>query len=130
MVSTITLPDSSLQQCEQWINMVKSRREKGKYQTEDGRVTVFDLLLDSEKGYKSAAMADLVDEAFLLLVAGSDTTAYSMACTTYYILTHKDVLIQLKAELKDVPRNPDGTLDCKNIMSLPYLVKQNSSLLR
>ena len=68
-------------------------------------------------------MNELVDEAFLLLVAGSDTTAYSIACTTYYLLTHQEVLSKLKAELNDVPRKADGTLDCTNLLTLPYLVR-------
>ena len=105
--------------------MVKARREKGVTQTEDGRDTVFDLLLEpkEEKGYRVPGMEELVDEGFLLLVAGSDTTAYSMACTTYYVLSHKDVLAKLKTELGGVPRNSDGTLNCMNIQSLPYLVR-------
>jgi cytochrome P450 len=124
MPNCITDSDPASQQCQQWINLVKDRREKGVFQTEDGRDTVFDLLLqpNTQKGYQVPGMTELVDEAFLLLVAGSDTTAYTIACTTYYILTHEDVLSKLKDELKGVPRAEDGSLDCKNIQSLPYLV--------
>ncbi|KAJ5636384.1 cytochrome P450 [Penicillium longicatenatum] len=102
----------------------QARHEKGILQTEDGRDTVFDLLLESndQKNYKVPDMTELVDEAFLFLIAGSDTTAYSMACATYYILTHEDVLSKLKTELSEIPRHDDGRLDCKNLQSLPYLV--------
>ncbi|KAJ5656590.1 cytochrome P450 [Penicillium longicatenatum] len=117
-------------QCEKWVNMVKARREKGILQTEDGRDTVFDLLLESndQKNYKVPDMTELVDEAFLFLIAGSDTTAYSMACATYYILTDEDVLSKLKTELSEIPRHDDGRLDCKNLQSLPYLVGMPYSL--
>lgn len=89
---------------------------------------MFDLLLqpNDQKGYQVPGMTELVDEAFLLLVAGSDTTAYSIACTTYYILTHDDVLAKLKEELNGVPRHADGRLDCRNIQTLPYLVSRRS----
>ncbi|KAL6232073.1 hypothetical protein BDW75DRAFT_243331 [Aspergillus navahoensis] len=63
---------------------------------------------NDQKGYQVPGMTELIDEAFLLLVAGSDTTAYSIACTTYYILTHDDVLAKLKEELSGVPRHADG----------------------
>ncbi|KAJ5654239.1 cytochrome P450 [Penicillium lividum] len=110
-------------QCEKWIKTVKARRDKGILQTEDGRDTVFDLLLESNdrKGYQVADMSELIDEAFLLVIAGSDTTAYSLSCATYYILNHGDILSKLKAELATVPRHVDGHLDCRNIQSLPYL---------
>ncbi|KAJ5746283.1 cytochrome P450 [Penicillium odoratum] len=112
-----------VRQCEKWIKTVKARRDNGILQTEDGRDTVFDLLLESNdrKGYQVADMSELIDEAFLLLIAGSDTTAYSLSCATYYILNHRDVLLKLKAELATVPRHVDGRLDCRNIQSLPYL---------
>ena len=70
-------------------------------------------------------MDELVDEAFLLLVAGSDTTAYSIACTTYYILTHSDCNRKLKEELATVRKGPNGEIDWKNIAELPYLVSSH-----
>ncbi|KAJ5945624.1 cytochrome P450 [Penicillium verhagenii] len=110
-------------QCEKWINAVKTRHSNGVFKTDDGRDTVFDLLLEpnDKKGYQVPDMTELVDEAFLLLLAGSDTTAYSLACATYYLLTHEEVLLKLKAELDGVPRLEGGRLDCRNIQSLPYL---------
>lgn len=111
--------------------MVKARREKGALQTEDGRDTVFDLLLEpnDEKSYQVPDMTGLIDEAFLFVIAGADSTAYTMACATYYILTQEDVLSKLKTELSGVPRHDNGRLDCKNIQSLPYLVGMSHSLL-
>lgn len=70
-------------------------------------------------------MEELVDESFLLLVAGSDTTAYSIACATYYLLTHSDCQRKLKEELKEVPKDENGEIDWKNIAELPYLVCSN-----
>ena len=117
------------QQCAEWIDKVKARREKGITQTEDGRDTVFDLLLEPnpDRGYEVPTIEQLVDEAFLLLVAGSDTTAYSIACTTFYLLNQKKALTKLKQELRLLPRTMDGRLDLANVMGLPYLVLSSSS---
>ena len=105
------------------------RREKGITQTEDGRETIFDVLLEPnpDKGYEVPKLEQLVDEAFLFLVAGSDTTAYSIACTTFYLLTDKERLTKLRKELKLLPRASDGHLDLANVMGLPYLVLISSS---
>ena len=105
------------------------RREKGITQTEDGRETLFDVLLEPnpDKGYEVPKIEELVDEAFLFLVAGSDTTAYSIACTTFYLLTDKERLTKLRKELKLLPRASDGHLDLANVMGLPYLVLISSS---
>ena len=62
----------------------------------------------------------------MLLVAGSDTTAYSIACTTFYLLNQKKVLTKLKQELRLLPRNLDGRLNLANVMGLPYLVMSSS----
>ena len=93
-------------------------------QTEDGRDTVFDLLLEPHPhlGYEVRSNEQLVDEAFLLLIAGSDTTAYSLACTTYYLLTHEEPLSKLKKKLKLLPRTSDGRVALTSVMNLPYLV--------
>lgn len=108
-----------------------ARREKGIRQTDDGRDTVFDLLLEpnDEKSYQVPDMNGLVDEAFLFLIAGADSTAYTTACATYYILTQEDILSKLKTELSGVPRDDNGRLDCQIIQSLPYLVRVSCSLL-
>ncbi|KAJ5713105.1 uncharacterized protein N7483_010286 [Penicillium malachiteum] len=110
-------------QCQKWITMVKARREKGILQTDDGRDTMFDVLLEpnGEKNYQVPDMNSLIDEAFVFMLAGADSTAYTAAYATYYILTFKDVLFKLKIELSRIPRHENGRLDCKNIQSLPYL---------
>jgi hypothetical protein len=82
------------------------------------------LLLEPnlDKGYQVLTIGRLVDEAFLLLVAGSDTTVYCIACATYYLLTHKEPLVKLKEELQTLPRTDNGRLELTNVTGLPYLV--------
>ena len=77
---------------------------------------------NAEKGYRVPGLEELIDEGFLFLVAGSDTTAYSLACATYYILTHREVLQSLQAELRQDMQRTALSPDWKYISQLPYLV--------
>ena len=85
---------------------------------------MFDLLLqpNPDEGNKIRPLEELIDEAFLLLFAGSDTTAYTLSCATYYLLTHKDCLRRLQNELETVSRDANGKPDWKSVSELPYLV--------
>ena len=75
-----------------------------------------------EKKYRVPGLEELIDQGFLFLVAGSDTTAYSLACATYYILTHKEVLERLTAELRQDYSRTVSNPDWNYINQLPYLV--------
>ncbi|KAF3761239.1 cytochrome P450 [Cryphonectria parasitica EP155] len=109
--------------CDNWIQEVADRHELGVYCAEDGRHTIFDLLLrpNVAKGYKVPTHESLVDEAFIFCFAGTDTTSYALSCSTYYLLTHADKLKRLREELDTVPRNTKGMLEFQNVRNLPYL---------
>jgi cytochrome P450 len=94
----------------------------------DGRTTIFDLLLNpnKEKGYKPLPREVLIDEAFALCFAGTDTTSYGMSCGTYYLLTNPNKLKLLSEELSQVQTNAEGMLEYKDIQHLPYLVSVDS----
>ena len=114
-----------MQQCAGWIKQVQQRRQQGIFSTADGRSTVFDMLLEPnpEKDYRVPGSEELIDQGFLFLVAGSDTTAYSLACATYYILTHAEVLERLRTELRQDFHRTVVDPDWNYINKLPYLVK-------
>ena len=73
-------------------------------------------LPDSEK-----TTPRLLDEAIVLIGAGTDTTANTLAALTYHILANPDILKKLKTELAEAI--PDvGTLpESARIETLPYL---------
>ena len=118
-----------LKQCALHIREVQARHNNGGYQSEDGHRTVFDLLLESGLGMEGSHqnIDELVDEAFLLLFAGSDTTAYTLSCATYYILAHKDCLVKLRKELEIIPKGGIDAQDWNRIGRLPYLVSATAS---
>ncbi|RDW72768.1 cytochrome P450 [Aspergillus mulundensis] len=88
-------------QCEAWVEGVQQRREKGQLTTADGLTTIFDAMLQpsEERGYKARTPKELIDEAALFILAGSDTSAYSLTNATYYLLTNPRVLDRLRTEL-------------------------------
>lgn len=77
---------------------------------------------DQGKGYVVPETDELVDEAFLFLVAGTGSTAHPMSCAVYYILTNPEVLKTLRAELREVTLEGSGDLSWPVLSSLPYLV--------
>lgn len=64
----------------------------------------------------------LVDDSLNYIIAGMDTTSYTLAYATYYILTLKDVKSKLCAELDEAAPFIRTTTDLRKIQQLPYLV--------
>ncbi|KAL4959573.1 cytochrome P450 [Aspergillus stella-maris] len=88
-------------QCEAWVDGVQERRRHGQLTNPDGITTIFDAMLtpSEEKGYKERTPKELIDEAALFILAGSDTSAYPLSTATYYLLTNLKALATLQAEL-------------------------------
>lgn len=80
---------------------------------------------DQSKGFIVPEADELIDEAFLFLVAGTGSTSHTMSCAVFYILTHNNVLETLRAELKAVTQEECGELSWPVLSSLPYLVGGN-----
>ncbi len=108
-----------------WVKGVQERRKQGKYTTPDGITTIFDAMLtpSEERGYKARTPKELIDEAALFILAGSDTSGYSLTTATYYLLTHPGILSTLRKELDSVQSD---IRECRweEIRKLPYLVRR------
>lgn len=81
----------------------------------------------SVKNYEVPNIEELVDEAVLLVLAGTDTTTYATTNATLFILTHSDVLKRLQDELQHTLRGNGDQLEWASIRQLPYLVRCSSS---
>lgn len=68
-------------------------------------------------------MTQLLDEAILFVIAGSESTAFALSCATYGLLTNPDCEKKLKEELQEVPRTEQGSFAWRDISDLPYLVR-------
>jgi cytochrome P450 len=91
--------------------------------------TVYDRMLTSnlqieETGKRPIGHADLSEEGASLLVAGTETSATTLAYATYYILAHPEVERRILEDLATVERDENGRLPLVKVEALPYLVSQ------
>lgn len=98
--------------------------------TPDEVPTVFDTMInpDPKREHLAPSIQDMADEAFLLLIAGTDTTATTLAMAVYNLLCHSDKLETLKTELRKAMPNREDALDWASLEKLPYLVGNHAVL--
>ena len=128
-LSNILLPGYSQfrRQCAKWIEDVKERHKKGSFCADDGRKTLFDLLLHPSGAQDPSDLPPLtpdilIDEAYVFCLAGTHTTSVSLSLGTYYLLRDPLRRQKLLDELKNVPRNVEGLMEYRDVYNLPYLV--------
>ncbi|TGO83795.1 hypothetical protein BPOR_0592g00050 [Botrytis porri] len=110
--------------CEKWATMAVARQHsRGFTKNDSSSNTVFDLLLapTPEEPRSEFSIPDLVDEAFLFVFAGTDTTGSTIANALYYILSSPSVSSKLLDELNACGITSHETFDCKVVQRLPYL---------
>ena len=66
----------------------------------------------------------LMADASVLMGAGTETTARTLAVTTFYLLKHPDIGEKLRAELKTVLPTKYAKVSLPQLEALPYLVSQ------
>jgi cytochrome P450 len=91
--------------------------------------TVYDRMLTSNLQIKDTGKppirhTDLSEEGASLLVAGTETSATTLAYATYYILAHPKVERRVLEDLATVERDENRRLSLVKIEALPYLVGQ------
>jgi cytochrome P450 len=77
---------------------------------------------ETNEKYRTVGFQDLADEGASLLVAGTETTATTIAYATYYLLLHPDKRRKLLEEIATVERDDNGRLPLSKLDALPYLV--------
>ena len=89
------------------------------------RATIFHELLrpDATEGHVVPSVDDLVDEAFSIVAAASETTGNAMTIAAYHVLSNNDIYQTLTAELKEFFPDPSLTLEFIALEKLPYLVR-------
>ncbi|KAH8688960.1 cytochrome P450 [Talaromyces proteolyticus] len=94
------------------------------------RETIFDALLDPSLPPSEKTVERLTEEGFILLGAGSETTANTMALAAYHLTKNKLVLEKLRAELKQVMPSPKSSPCWSDLEQLPYLTAVINETLR
>lgn len=64
---------------------------------------------------------EMRDNMVLLTTAGSETTATTLAATTYFLGKHPEILSKLKAEVRSAFKS-EQDIDVNSVQSLPYML--------
>ncbi|KAG6918531.1 hypothetical protein DXG01_013621 [Tephrocybe rancida] len=83
---------------------------------------IYHHLLTSQKGHGIPSRQSLIDEASVMIAAGSDTVGNTCSLGTFHVLTNVEVLSRLVEELRDVWPDKDATIEFERLEKLPYLV--------
>ena len=88
------------------------------------RVNMFHQLLDPNvaEGHVVPSINDLVDEAFAVVSAASETVGSALTVGVYSVLSNDEIYSKLTAELKESFPDSSQTLDFITLEKLLYLV--------
>ena len=71
---------------------------------------------------ETPSISDQAADAFLLLLAGTDTTAHTLVVAVFNILYKPAILARLRDELQKAMLQPGSQLKWADLVKLPYLV--------
>jgi cytochrome P450 len=84
---------------------------------------MFAALADPRLPAEERNIGRLEDEGFVVLAAGTETTAYSLSVTMFYLLDNPKILSRLYDEVKTVMPNPTECPPLSVLENLPLLVR-------
>ncbi|KAK3936258.1 cytochrome P450 [Diplogelasinospora grovesii] len=82
---------------------------------------MFAALANPELPAEQRTLGRLEDEGFVVLAAGTETTAYSLSVTMFYLLDNPAIFDSLFADIKAVMPNPTACPPLSVLESLPLL---------
>ena len=86
--------------------------------------TIFEELRDSDLPPQEKTIERLMDEGFILIGAGGETTAQTLAVVTFHLLNNPETMLELRAELDKIMPDPESSVSWQTLEQLPYLVRQ------
>ena len=104
------------------IREIKEKRklDKGSYST--AHATVFHDILDSDLPDREKTVERLWQEAQVICIAGTETTAWALSVITFYLLTNPDIMQRLREELETAIPDISARVEIKKLEQLRYLV--------
>lgn len=103
------------------IDIIKEETKKDTL-SDDLGTTIFHSLIRNPNLSKADKTDErLLDEARVLLGAGTDTTANTLAWTTYHLLANTAILARLRKELLEAIPDPENMPPLSQLEALPYL---------
>ncbi|KAI1817145.1 isotrichodermin C-15 hydroxylase [Poronia punctata] len=95
---------------------------------EEPRDDLFEGLMKRRKEW-NISTEKLSSNAFILVLAGSETTATTLSGATYFLLTHPEVMEKLKHEVRSSFQNA-GEININSVNSLTYMLAVLNESLR
>lgn len=99
----------------------------GKDPKASSKETMFTSLADPELPAEERTLARLEDEGFVVLAAGTETTAYSLSVTLFHLLNNPNILSKVYDEVKTVMPTPSTYPPLPVLENLPLLVSTSST---
>lgn len=104
------------------VQPILDRTESAREIKEAPHRSIFHELRDSNLPPEEKTIDRLCDEGQILTGAGTETTAATLSQITFYLLSDKEVLNNLRAELQTVMPTPQYPISVTKLEQLPYLV--------
>lgn len=90
-------------------------------QTHEPKPGLFSTILQSNLSPQDRTAERIAREAMSLLVAGSETTAFTMSTITYHVLAHPATRAKLRAALSEAIPDPNALPQLGQLEAIPYL---------
>ncbi|KAK4443094.1 cytochrome P450 [Podospora aff. communis PSN243] len=103
------------------VRKVITESMKTKKQTPRSRSVIVSALTDPNNPAEENTIERLVDEGMTIILAGTETTAHTLAATMFYVLNDKKILARLRDELAALAPGPPEKYTYSGLESLPYL---------
>ncbi|WQF79329.1 Putative cytochrome P450 [Colletotrichum destructivum] len=102
-------------------NRVEKAREQKLSGSGHGRDTsVFAELFDSDLPEEEKTTKRLTAEGAVVMIAGTETTSFTLTVITFYLLTRPEILERLTQELRTVVTDPQHLPSWSTLEALPY----------
>lgn len=86
--------------------------------------TIFEELRDSDLPPQEKTIERLMDEGFILVGAGGESTAQTLTVLTFHLLNNPEIVLELRAELDKVMPDPESSVPWQTLEQLPFMVRQ------
>ncbi|KAF4987439.1 hypothetical protein FDECE_15429 [Fusarium decemcellulare] len=83
--------------------------------------TIFHEILRSDIPDSEKETKRMADEAMVLVIAGSETTASTLCAITYHLLADPSFMARLKAEIEPIMPDPNQLPDPSKLNNLPFM---------
>ncbi|GAM91553.1 hypothetical protein ANO11243_096050 [Dothideomycetidae sp. 11243] len=74
---------------------------------------------EQDKGNEGVTVAEIVSNAFLFLIAGTETSATVLQCATYFMLRDQDVYVKVKQEVRSLFKTKDD-ITIESVSAMTY----------